>query len=293
MPAPQTLDATPGSTIAADGTRLGWLSVGEGPGLVIVHGAMQSARSQLDLARLLAGSRRVHLVDRRGRGLSGPIGAAGPYTGKEVDDLAAVLSATGARDILGVSSGALIALRAGLVVPSIDRIIAFEPPLSIDHSVRLDLLDRFLAELTAGDRPNALVSAMLAAEMGPPPLLKLPRAVLRMMTRPMLNGATKPGDVPISDLVTALRVDMRIVAENAERLQDFAEVRNRTLLLDGTKTRPYLRTATAGLAATIPNSRRISLDGTNHSVTSNRAQRGKPDLVAPVLAEFLAVASTA
>ena len=38
---------------SADGTPLGILSLGNGPGVVIVHGAMQSATSQLDLAGLL------------------------------------------------------------------------------------------------------------------------------------------------------------------------------------------------------------------------------------------------
>jgi pimeloyl-ACP methyl ester carboxylesterase len=288
MPASETLVPSKGSTTAADGTTLGWLSLGEGPGLVIVHGAMQSARSQLDLAQLLAPHHRVHLVDRRGRGLSGPYPQASTYTDLEAGDLAAVLAATGARNVMAISSGALIAMRTAVAVPSVERLVAFEPALGLDGSMRIDMFARFQRELANGDLPDAMVTSMIAAEMGPALFRKVPRALLRPMIRKMLNSPTKDGEIPIGDLVTALRVDMSVVRENADALADFAAVRTRTLLIDGTRTRPYLRKAVAQLAGVIPDSRRVSLDGTNHGATQNRDQWGKPDVIAPVLLEFLA-----
>src|SRR5690606_1802032 len=97
---PDTPTLRPGRTSASDGTPLGWLSVGAGPGLVVVHGAMQSAHSQVDLARLLARHHEVHLVDRRGRGMSGPYPPSADHLRTEIEDLATVLAATGARDVL-------------------------------------------------------------------------------------------------------------------------------------------------------------------------------------------------
>ncbi len=58
------------STTTADGGPIGWWTLGHGPDLVVVHGAMQSGRSQWDLAALLADRHTVHLMDRRGRGAS-------------------------------------------------------------------------------------------------------------------------------------------------------------------------------------------------------------------------------
>ncbi len=285
-----TLTRRRGRTTSADGTTIGWLSVGDGPGLVVVHGAMQSAPSQLDLARLLAPTHEVHLVDRRGRGLSGPFAPAGPYGAAEVDDLAAVLAATGARDVLGISSGALIALRAALSLPDLDRVAAFEPPLVLDAPARLAQFDRFRRELAAGNLTDATVTAMLAAEMGPPIMLKLPRIVLRAFTRRMLaaapKGSSDPDDPTPRELATALTVDLAIVAENADRLADFTAIRATTLLVDGSKTRPYLREAARALHDAIPGSRRVTLPGTNHGVTQNRNQWGRPDRIAPTLLTF-------
>jgi pimeloyl-ACP methyl ester carboxylesterase len=253
---------------------------------------MQSARSQLDLARLLAPKHEVHLVDRRGRGLSGPYPAAEHYGPAEVDDLAAVLAATGARHVLGISSGALIALRAALSLPDLQRVAAFEPPLVLDDPARLALLARFRRELADGDLTDAMITAMLGAEMGPPVMLKLPRAVLRPITRRMLAAAPKAPDEPSArELAAALRADIAIVAENADHLDDFAAIRTPTLLVDGSKTRPYLRNAVRALDGAIPGSRRVTLPGTNHGVTQNRDQWGRPDRIAPALLDFFATGS--
>jgi pimeloyl-ACP methyl ester carboxylesterase len=272
-----------GSAITADGTPIGWLSLGAGPGLVIVHGAMQSALSQLDLARLLARHHEVHLVDRRGRGMSGPYPASANHLRTEIEDLTTVLAETGAQAVLGISSGALIALHTAATTPNLQRVAAFEPPLVVDDPARLDLLARTRRELDADDLPNALVTAMRAAEMGPPPMLRLPRPLLRFLARRMLAAKPRPGGLgegagitepPVRELAYALRA-----------------VTTPVLLLDGTRTRPYLRAAVDTLTRTIPYARRVSLAGTDHGVTQNRKQWGRPERVAPTLLEFFTNAS--
>jgi pimeloyl-ACP methyl ester carboxylesterase len=288
-----------GSAITADGTPIGWLSLGAGPGLVIVHGAMQSALSQLDLARLLARHHEVHLVDRRGRGMSGPYPASANHLRTEIEDLTTVLAETGAQAVLGISSGALIALHTAATTPNLQRVAAFEPPLVVDDPARLDLLARTRRELDADDLPNALVTAMRAAEMGPPPMLRLPRP-LRFLARRMLAAKPRPGGLgegagitepPVRELAYALRADFAIVAEAANRLAVLRAVTTPVLLLDGTRTRPYLRAAVDTLTRTIPYARRVSLAGTDHGVTQNRKQWGRPERVAPTLLEFFTNAS--
>ncbi len=280
----------PASTTTADGTSIGWWSLGEGPGLVVVHGSMQSGRSQLDLATSLADRHTVHLMDRRGRGLSAPAAAGPGPAPDEAHDVAAVLRATGSRDVFGVSSGGILALRAALSLPDVRRVGVFEPPISVGGSIRADLLDRFDRECAAGDLVDCMVTAMLAAEMGPPIMLRLPRWVLRSATRRLLarddardSSAAAPH---VRELAEALPADLRIVRDNADSAGDFAGLRAQVLLLAGSRTRPYLHTAVDALAGVLPDARRLILPGTNHAATQNRDQWGAPDVVAPALAEF-------
>ncbi|MCK9877279.1 alpha/beta hydrolase [Frankia sp. Ag45/Mut15] len=265
---------------AADGTPLGCRSLGAGPGLVVVHGAMQDGGSQADLAGLLAAGHRVHLVDRRGRGASGPYPRAAG-TAVEVDDLRAVLAATGARCVLGVSSGAIIAARTALAHPGmIDRLALFEPPLSVDASMRLDLAPRLDAAVAAGDLATMMGLSLKIAQMGPPWLFGLPVGVLAALSRPMLRSAPRRAQA------AALAVDFAVVRDNADRLAEFAAISGSVLLVDCAATRPYLRTAVAGLAAVIPGARRVTLAGHRHGVTQNRDERGRPDVIAPALLDF-------
>jgi pimeloyl-ACP methyl ester carboxylesterase len=77
MTTPQTRTATTagmatGSVVSRDGTRIGYLRVGRGPAVVLLHGSNESARSHTQLALALADTFTVYLPDRRGRGMSAP-----------------------------------------------------------------------------------------------------------------------------------------------------------------------------------------------------------------------------
>jgi len=265
--------------VAVAGGTVACHTVGTGGGVVIVHGAMQAGASQADLAELLASTYAVHLMDRRGRGTSTAPVAADP--GLEVDDLQAVVEATGARRIIGVSSGAILAARLALLVPSLERLVLFEPPLSIDDSMGLARTAAFDAAMAAGDLGRAMAVAMRVSEMGPPWLFRLPIPLLAMMSRRLLTPDRKP-------LALALAADVAIIRANADRVADFAAITTPTLVLDGTATRPYLRKAAAALAATIPGARRVSLEGLYHAATQNREEFGSPDALLPTLHDSLA-----
>ena len=59
---------------SADGTTIGYYHLGEGPPVVLLHGAGQSSNSFSALASDLSDSFAVFVPDRRGRGRSGPYG---------------------------------------------------------------------------------------------------------------------------------------------------------------------------------------------------------------------------
>ena len=270
--------------IAQGGATIAVTTVGDsGPGVLVVHGAMQAGQSQRDLAELLAADGfRVHLMDRRGRGGSS---ALMPETSPddEVEDVRAVLASTGARLCIGISSGALLAARCALAHPGLlDRLVMFEPPLGIGGSIRVSDARLVESAVHQGQLATAMAVGMRSAEMGPTWMFRLPVPVLAAFARLMLR---RPG---IAERATALTADFAIVEFNADRLSDFAAVGVPTLLIDGTGSRPYLRKAVAGLAHTIPGARQVTLEGLNHGATQNRSEYGRPDAVAPVMADFLA-----
>src|SRR5712691_12515722 len=100
--APAREHYTTGSVTSQDGTTIGYRQLGHGPGVVLVHGAMESAQSHMQLAEALADAFTVYVPDRRGRGLSGPYGKDYGLQ-KEVEDMDALLTKTGAHNVFGVS----------------------------------------------------------------------------------------------------------------------------------------------------------------------------------------------
>ena len=52
---------------SADGTTIAYETLGSGAGVIVVGGVLSTAQDYSDLARMLAGSFTVHLMERRGR----------------------------------------------------------------------------------------------------------------------------------------------------------------------------------------------------------------------------------
>jgi len=278
------------TAVSADGTSLGFRSIGSGPGLVIWHGSMQSASSHHDLAELLAGRCTVHLVDRRGRGWSGD----GEHSlDCEVADVAAVMRSTGSHDLLGVSSGAIVTLEAALRLPEVQRAVVFEPPLVVGDSLSTDFVARYGREIAAGDVAGALVTGMLGAQMGPPIMQRMPRRLLRWMTAAMVKRQDRDpsSDVSMRALAPTLAADFGLVEEGRGRLGAYAEVDKPVLLLGGERSPRYLHLAVEALADTLPNATRVELPGVGHGVLGAADQGGRPSVAVPALVEFLAASA--
>lgn len=279
---------TTGAVTSKDGTTIGYRQIGQGPGLVLLHGAMSSGQNHLQLAGGLAGGYTVYVVDRRGRGLSGSYGEAYSIQ-KEVEDLEALLAETGAGYVLGVSSGALILLQAALSLPAIRKAAIFEPPLIVNGSVKTDWLARYDREIAQGKIVSALLTGMLGAQMGPPVFHFMPRWLLELLAKPMIEGEEKkarPGEVTMKMLAPTLRYDGQLVVEMAERLESFKAIQTEALLLGGSKSPAYLKLALDALEKTLPHARRIEFDGMGHAGTWNASIGGQPQRVAEALRQF-------
>ena len=271
---------------SADGTTIGYRQYGSGPGLILVHGGMQAAQHLSVLAAALASQFQVLVPDRRGRGSSGPHGT-GSGLRHEVQDLQALIAATGARFLFGHSSGALIALRAALVIPAVERAALYEPPLSVRGSAPASWVPRFHQEIAAGKNAAATVTALKGARLDPA-LTRLPRWLLTPIAAARMRDRNSPaGDVPSADLVPTMRFDVQIAREMADTTAEYSALRARVLLMAGTRSPDYLGTAVRELAAVIPRCQVVTLPGLGHSGPQND---GRPQAVARALRDFFTAA---
>ncbi|MEH0108185.1 alpha/beta fold hydrolase [Tersicoccus sp. MR15.9] len=249
-----------------------------GPGIVLVHGGGVTIDVYGRLAvRLAAAELTVHRYNRRGRGDAPP--RPEPYTVEaEVDDLAAVLAATGSRRVLGHSSGGFIALTAALRLP-IDRLALYDAAVSVDGSFPLAWLDtaREAARSGALARSLAITSGGINTHSS---AARLPLGVRTALCRAFLRtsiGRTM-GELLPSTLDESEQV--RRADGPADR---WSGVTADVLLAYGTAGPPYYRTTNEALARALPHARVLSIDRSGHDGI-NRA----PDRVVAPLAAFLA-----
>jgi pimeloyl-ACP methyl ester carboxylesterase len=292
QPATTPTPYTTGTITARDGVTLGYRQLGHGPGVVMLHGAMESAASHLQLAQGLADQHTVYLLDRRGRGLSGPF-AADYSIQSEVDDLSDLLSTTGARDVFGVSAGGLICLQAALALPAIQHVAVYEPALITGNDPNpAAALRRFDRELAAGNLPAALVTGMLGAQMGPAFLRLMPRWLLEAFTRQGMAAEERqaaPGAVTMRQLAPTLHYDFALVAALARQQERFRAVQQPVLLLGGSRSPRFLKAGLAALERILPHARRVEFAGLDHGGSSDLSatnRHGDPARVAVELRRF-------
>ena len=91
----------------------------------------------------------VHVIERRGRGASGPQGP--DYSiDSECDDVAAVVAETGARYLFGHSYGGFVVLEAARRLAGLDGIAVFDAGVSIAGSLRMGWAQQYEDDLRHG-----------------------------------------------------------------------------------------------------------------------------------------------
>ncbi|MFC4118022.1 alpha/beta fold hydrolase [Nonomuraea zeae] len=244
---------------SADGTTIGYRTTGEGPGLIVLGGALSTSESYLPLAAALAGSFTVHVVDRRGRGDSGPQGP--DYTlGKEVADLRAVQAETGARLAFGHSYGGLVVLETARSFPLFDRIAVYEPGVPCGP-VPTGWMRPYRERLAAGDPYGAFVHFIRGSGGAPAFLAKLPHWYLRAVLRVVFRGPTWQRMRPL--LESNLAEHEQLAAQQG-RLAEFAAVAAPVLILCGGRSARAHLAEYAMLGDTLADARLATLDGLNH-----------------------------
>jgi pimeloyl-ACP methyl ester carboxylesterase len=278
--------------VSADCTRIGFESLGTGPGLVLVQGAMGTAYTYRELAEALADSFTVIVPDRRGRGLSPHPFDPSYRIDDDVSDLDAVLRATGAHCVFGLSSGADITLKAALALPVIERIAIYEPAMFLDGVPRNDI-ERLHAYIAAGNLPGVLVTGMKIAQLGPAPMRAMPDWLVKPAIKAIMKREAQSGSgnyASMAELALAFPYDFAIVQSMDGSIATFDSLTQPVLLLGGSKSPGYLTRALDQLEQIIPNVTRIEIDGADHAAAWNvdpkRNPHGNPRAVADLLKAY-------
>jgi len=184
-----------GSVVSKDGTAIGYRQMGDGPGVILFHGGANATQSYSKLGAALSDAFTVYIPDRRGRGLSGPLGDDYSMR-REVEDADTLLTETGAHNVFGLSSGGLIVLQAALELPAVHKAVVNEPPLDVDNSIIAMLqsfMPRFDREIANGMVAEAMVTLLkdfgaLFLPGSLQPVVEIaPRSVLVWLSRQILR----------------------------------------------------------------------------------------------------------
>ncbi|RCG31490.1 alpha/beta hydrolase [Sphaerisporangium album] len=269
--------ATRGVT-SADGTPVEYLSAGHGPHVIVVPGALAVASDLTAFAGLLANRHTVHVVQRRGRGGSGPQGDRYGIA-RECEDIEAVRARTGARLIFGHSFGGLVALRAACGNPAFDAVAVYEPGVSVGGSIPVGWIDRARGEISEGADFEAFITFVRG--VNPDQTGRVPRWLLRIILRRAISPAEMRQNLALMPQAISEHVE---VGRFDGRLTDYREIAADTLIMRG-KGRDTGRQAVAlaQLAGTIPRSETGTFRTLDHF-----APEKKPGEIADAVLRFFA-----
>lgn len=252
-----------------DGTAISYETVGVGDGLLVLGGAWRAGRDYLPFARALSDSFAVHVIDRRGRGHSGPQGAAYGIA-RELEDLFAVQAQTGATIVFGHSYGGLIALEAARRSPVFSDVVVYEPGVSIAGSIPLAWMELYRERLTAGDPRGAFAAMVRGAGGAPPALERMPLWYVKLILRLFLKQDHWRQIEPL--LEAGLAEHEEVAALDETSVDRYQNITARVRLLGGGKSRPFATTRLFDqLTGTIPNSTSELIDGLDHTAPDEKA----------------------
>ena len=240
-----------GSVVSSDGTRIGFVSAGTGPALLLVHGGMNDLTRWQPVWPLLTGRHRVTAMDRRGRGSSGD----GPEhsLAREYDDVIAVAEHLareqgGPVDVFGHSYGAVCALGAAARGAPFRRIGLYEPPGP--ETVPREWLERMKVLIADGQSGRAMGSFLIE-------IIGLRPDVVRALR-----------DTPIARTATDIVASTMVREAGALSTVDLAElaaaVAQPVLLLLGETSPPWASAITSSLARVLRDGRIVTLPALGH-----------------------------
>lgn len=236
--------------LSKDGTRIGYLSVGSGPSVLVIPGVLSMAADYAAFARALAEHFTVHTIERRGRGESGPQGDDYSII-KECEDVLALQAETGASLLVGHSYGGLVALEVARNNKAFHKIAVYEPGVSIHGSMPMKWMPGYEKKLAEKKNVDALVEFTLAD--APPRIQKTPPWLMKLLLLVLVSYSRQYRQM-LGLLYQNLR-EWREIVRLDSSCENYREVAGGVLLMYGGKSDSKAVTlAMERLAAILPRS---------------------------------------
>ena len=270
-----------GATVRSrDGAMVNYISMGAGPSVLVIPGALSVASGYVAFASGLAKEFSVHIIERRGRGLSSPQGDTYSIE-KEVDDVLALQRETGASHLVGHSFGGLVALEAARRNAALRKIAVYEPGVSINGSIPMSWMREYETKLAQQRYEDAFVEFSLGT--GPDRARNLPKWLMKLLLPFYLSKRER--QIMLGLLAENLREHQEIARLDSS-YRNYGEISADTLLLHGGKTGiGWVRLAIDELSRVLPNCHTQLLPRLNHFGIDKQA----PDQVAQIVRDrFLA-----
>ncbi len=252
------------TVVSADGTKIAYDQVGDGPPVILVVGAFNDRATGAPLAKALDSRFTVLNYDRRGRGASGD---TQPYAvEREVEDLDALIREVGgAARVFGYSSGGNLALEAAARGLNITQLAVYEAPFMVgDDDSRprppKDMAGQ-LAKLVASGRRGDAVELFQTQMVG------IPEPVVVQMR----NAPFRPAlEATAHTLVYEATIVGNLELPTAQLTP--------TLVVYGGASPSFMGNAAKALAKALREGYVRALEGQSHDIV--------PAALAPVLLEF-------
>jgi len=236
------------TALSGDGTRIGYLSVGEGPSILVIPGVLSMAVDYAAFARALSEHFKVHTIERRGRGESGPQGDDYSIV-KECEDVLALREETGAALLVGHSYGGLVALEAARNGKAFSKIAVYEPAVSIGGSMPTAWMPGYEKRLAEKRNLDALVEFTLAD--APRRIQKTPRWLMKLILLVLMSFSRQYRQM--LDLLDQNLREWREIARLDSSWEHYREIAAGVLLMYGGKSDSAAVTlAMERLAAILP-----------------------------------------
>jgi pimeloyl-ACP methyl ester carboxylesterase len=233
-----------------DGTRIGYLSVGTGPAVLVIPGVLSMAADYAKFAGALSEHFAVHTIERRGRGDSGAQGDHYSIV-KECEDVLALQAATDAALLVGHSYGGLVALEVARNNKAFSKIAVYEPGVSIDGSMPTAWMPGYARKIAEKKNIDALVEFTLAD--APPRIQKTPRWLMKLLLLGLVSGSRQYRQM--LDLLHQNLREWREIARLDSTCEHYREVCAGVLLMYGGRSDSNAVTlAMERLAAILPHS---------------------------------------
>lgn len=234
-----------------DGAEIACEATGDGPVLVMTHGTGDTRAGFRRIAPLLAKRFTVCLMDRRGRGISGDREAYALE--REMEDITAIAGAFDAPiNLFAHSLGGVFAIEGAMRTTNVHRLMLYEPPIvQWQDAARRKLIDDWAAMIARGDREGVILSHLGEYIRAQPAAIERARANAEAWAARLAMAHTIP-----RELLAMRGYDFRP--------EKFASIGIPVRLLVGSESPDWARDVAARLAAAIPGSDIVTLDGERH-----------------------------